>query len=629
LAVSLWLGIAAHAHAWIYPEHRDQAAAAIERLGAEHRARLDALWEEARKGYEARLCSSPAAGDQGEKPTCIDLAAWPAIAGDHSCSADDMLTTVLDSDWILKVAGLSARAKEEIARAMTVTPASKAEAQIRNALTRLDLGLERADKQYSSRASAGNAHFLVPRQSFEVGDYIALTLRPGAETNAMALYLVHHSAALKAAAQLDSAPPAERAARARLILALETFALHFLEDSFAAGHIAGSWGKVAQRKGTHDYYNIHGLESRTWNDDPMILFGDARMRPADLERVSKVIAASLAQVLDAMRPGSEAAVAAGPVMLAEDLAAGKFDACNSPTVPDFAVPPESRPLMAGILRDTPIPYRGPGEASLPRFHAELGPFAGLAAGGGGAWYEERIDGGRGVSGSLNLGLRLGVGLENLLADSGDGQLFLEGFITMTTRESSNCGADCTLEQQIDALLPSFPARSALGLKFRAPFWLIPGDLILATPILAFTSPETLKKMGIAAANGGLIPWQAGIATSVGRFQFVLGREVSATFFGYWNGDDTMIIETGTDPSTGRPTFDAIGVRSIRWDFPILEYRPYRSYGAQSTQTVLLQLGAGAEHPERVRLLLRQGQPPELDTRYFAFLRISVDTRRYF
>ena len=67
-------------------------------------------------------------------------------------------------------------------------------------------------------------------------------------------------------------------------------------------------------------------------------------------------------------------------------------------------------------------------------------------------------------------------------------------------------------------------RSAFVVRWRMPFWLIPGDLLAITPVLAFTNPRKLKKMGMQSANGGLIPWQTGIATRVGRFEFVLGRE---------------------------------------------------------------------------------------------------------
>jgi len=87
--------------AWVYPEHRDIALLALQRLDPTQRVSLDKLWSAARTGYETRLCGQTADTAQGEKPTCIDYAAWTAIAGDHSCSARDMLGIVLNTPWIL------------------------------------------------------------------------------------------------------------------------------------------------------------------------------------------------------------------------------------------------------------------------------------------------------------------------------------------------------------------------------------------------------------------------------------------------------------------------------------------------------------------------------------------------
>jgi hypothetical protein len=46
----------------------------------------------------------------------------------------------------------------------------------------------------------------------------------------------------------------------RAAFADEAFALHFLEDSFAAGHVAGNWGSTAG-KGTHAYYSVGAIAS--------------------------------------------------------------------------------------------------------------------------------------------------------------------------------------------------------------------------------------------------------------------------------------------------------------------------------------------------------------------------------
>jgi hypothetical protein len=80
--------------AWVYPEHRDITILAVQKLDSERRAIFGRLWAEARADHAKRLCEQPADAAQAEKPSCIDWAAWPAVAGDHSCSAEDMVHTI-------------------------------------------------------------------------------------------------------------------------------------------------------------------------------------------------------------------------------------------------------------------------------------------------------------------------------------------------------------------------------------------------------------------------------------------------------------------------------------------------------------------------------------------------------
>src|SRR4029450_644852 len=112
----------------------------------------------------------------------------------------------------------------------------------------------------------------------------------------------YHLLALGKAARLARGDfaPAMRAQVALAALADEAFALHFLEDSFAAGHMAGTWGKTAVRKGTHDYYNERGVEMVTWNGRRFVAQGDAYMGPQDVERAASAIRDSLAQLIGAL-----------------------------------------------------------------------------------------------------------------------------------------------------------------------------------------------------------------------------------------------------------------------------------------------------------------------------------------
>src|SRR5882672_10488529 len=182
---------------WVFPEHRDIAVLAVHKLSASQQASLQSLWTEARAGHEARLCAEAAEPAQGPKPDCIDYAAWTAIAGDHSCSARDMLGTVLDAPWIIGVAQVSARLKTQLA-------AAQRRDQRVNAVRDSDLALQRSDPEYVTRATSNNAHFSLARPKVDIRpeDYASLALGPNADLNALATYIWFHLRALAKAERI-------------------------------------------------------------------------------------------------------------------------------------------------------------------------------------------------------------------------------------------------------------------------------------------------------------------------------------------------------------------------------------------------------------------------------------------
>jgi hypothetical protein len=170
-----------------------------------------------------------------------------------------------------------------------------------------------------------------------------------------------------------------------------------------------------------------------------------------------------------------------------------------------------------------------------------------------------------------------------------------------------------------------PGRGGIVLRGRAPFWLIPGDLILAAPILAFTKPSALARMGVQSANGGLIPWQAVIATRIGRIQFVLGREVGVSLYGFTSDQDLLI------PTPGVPPVNAteIHLRTIRFDFPIVEYRPFRSFSQNQSSGLGFQFFAGFDKPDSTSVVQPIGAPkPHLTTITTFGVRMVFDWRHY-
>jgi hypothetical protein len=446
----------------------------LQRLSPEQQASFQKLWSEARAGHESPLCEKAGDAAQAPRPDCIDYAAWTAISGDHSCSARDMLTIVHDAPWIVGVARVSARLKTQLA-------AAQRRDQHVNAVRDSDMALQRTDPDYVTRASSYNAHFLLARPSVDIEPlaYSQLALGSNSDLNALGTYVWYHLSALRKATPLSRGADASAETHADLVraaLADEAFALHFLEDGFAAGYATGTWGNTAVRKVTHDYYSEHGLA-----------------------------------------------------------------------------------LVRGA------------ESRLSRWATH-------------------------TPGVLN--------------ESSDGLVFAE----IGIREDKHASGTATL-----------PGRGALTARFRVPFWLIPGDLVVAAPILAFTSKQTLMKMGVRAVNGGLIPWQAGIATRVGRFQFVFGREVGLAF--YRNGSDHPILI----PTPGVPPVNAtaISLNSLQIEFPILEYRLFRTFSLNQSSGLIIQPYVGFDRPTSSSVVSPPGAlKPGLNTIVIAGVRVVFDWRHY-
>ena len=644
---------AAPAHAWVYPEHRDIAVLAVEKLDPERKAQFDRLWGEARVGNEQRLCAQGADAQQGVAPACIDWAAFTAIAGDHSCSSKNMLDSTLKTDWILQVADVAAQLKVDLAQVVVVArpdlkllgPDAIGDLQRRvedetqrarriNALRTSDTRLQRADPQYATRAGSNNAHFLLPRPSTDTTAraYAELTLRPGSDISAVGVYAWFHLSALQKASRLanESLAPAERQALARATLADEGFALHFLEDTFAAGHVAGTWGDVSQRKGTHDYYNEAGLEVFTWGggSTSAVLMGDAHMRAEDTDRAANTVRDSLQQVID--QATGRAGVALIPHTPGAPREPDAFDVCKNNVLvrreEGVRATPEVLTQLAQPLRQTSVPGLGPGLGSMPRFRAEIGPFVGFVAGAD----VRAIDGGYtssvtsgGAIGGAELAVRAGFGLDGLISESGDGLVFAQLGIRGDSRSTNDLPASTPA---LDAAGGAAAVRSRGGITTRArmPFYLIPGDLLLLSPMY-FISPETYTGMAVTAGNGGLVPWQAGWATGIGRFQFVLGRELGATFYGYGLQNTTVVPSAtpGGDPRV-------VDFKSIHFDLPILEYRPYRAFDTKQSSAVLIQLFAGADVPQHTKVTYPVGAPGvKFETIYSIGLRVIFDWRHYF
>jgi hypothetical protein len=179
--------------------------------------------------------------------------------------------------------------------------------------------------------------------------------------------------------------------------------------------------------------------------------------------------------------------------------------------------------------------------------------------------------------------------------------------------------------QFGSVYSAIPSRDAYYFRIHMPFFLIPGDLIFASPILLLISPGTLEQMAVDAANGGLIPWQAGIITPIGRFQFVLGREIGISLFGTDRHRDSFIMPDIANPGSQV----LVSLTSTQIDFPILEYRLMRTFSSQQSASLLLQINAGMDMPNDVRVTYPvNAVTPQLRTIWFVGFRLAFDWRYY-
>ena len=225
-------------------------------------------------------------------------------------------------------------------------------------------------------------------------------------------------------------------------------------------------------------------------------------------------------------------------------------------------------------------------------------------------------------GGLDLSLRAGFGLDGVTGPTGDGLVFADVGLHADS-PSTNQYSDTRALPTSSNLTAAVPARLSLSARVRMPFYAVPFDLLLLSP-LYLAAPDTYKNICVAAGNGGIVPWQAGWATVLGRFQIVVGREIGVTFYGLKDTDD--FVAPGATPGSIR----LVGVRSTAIQLPLLEFRPYRQYSANQSSALLVQLFTGVDIPRGGQVVLPAGLPnvPLRDV-WFVGLRLAFDWRLYY
>ncbi|HWA28552.1 MAG TPA: hypothetical protein VG734_23080 [Lacunisphaera sp.] len=449
----------------------------------------------------------------GAKVRMADLA---AIAGDHSCTPAELggLLLAARSDgehWLHDVLGVAAETRGTLAEVLHDATAREA---IRR---RMHVQLQGADDLYVARALLDYSHFQLARLSIARGDlaaYVAAAVRAGEQANATAAYLNYHVAAVRLAASSRSRPVKERTDWLIRAVLAEAFALHFLEDSFSAGHLVGHWGDDATRLGSHDHYSRTGVEVVSWRrpSDPFIAHGDAFLSDSEARAVAAAVAASLEQVLAAATRDDRAGALASDLFGA--LTEEQYNSCAREDVPGGLTALAGSSSVYAVLGEMPVPAaRYP---ALTRVRAEKGLFFGASASLATA-YSDSPSTDHKFSGEGRVAFRLGYGAAGIAVDPLNAQAFGEAGV---------------LGQHVTGPVQS---SNFTGFTFRLR---APGSVMLVDGLVAVALAEALKpdciwciSWATHAAGGGFGKiWKSRPLFGEISWQFSALRDVTFNWF---------------------------------------------------------------------------------------------------
>jgi hypothetical protein len=139
-----------------------------------------------------------------------------------------------------------------------------------------------------------------------------------------------------------------------------------------------------------------------------------------------------------------------------------------------------------------------------------------------------------------------------------------------------------------------------------------------------TSPEAAQSVVFASAAGGLLPIERKFETDIGTFQFMAGREVGLTLWGYTGHTNQFIVT----PTPNRDDLRAVNYKSIELDFPVFEYIPPRVFATTLSLAAEFQLGFNVEFPQNPTFE-NGGAPYSLGPSWNIYLRFRLDARKYF
>jgi hypothetical protein len=291
-SLATWLAVMSCARvgaAWYFPEHAELTRLAL-RDFAPHFA-TDALRVAVTDARETglRICPETTTALHAvpvpSRSSCVSYSVLAALAADHANTTEDLAISLSKDRYRLPPMSnlplailLTDAARDtwdtfthraepdairvwttEVSRLSMSSVQSSGVANPRDFVRTLDAELLVIDTEYVTRAKGAKTHFHDPTSSLRV---VLQQAALGELDNVLAQVLAHHARSLQLAWRAHWATSIEdRRLLRREALLEHAFALHFIEDAFAAGHVATDPAVAAdeRRAERHDYFNRQGL----------------------------------------------------------------------------------------------------------------------------------------------------------------------------------------------------------------------------------------------------------------------------------------------------------------------------------------------------------------------------------
>jgi hypothetical protein len=81
-------------------------------------------------------------------------------------------------------------------------------------------------------------------------------------------------------------------------------------------------------------------------------------------------------------------------------------------------------------------------------------------------------------------------------------------------------------------------------------------------------------------------------------------------------------------ANGRTVYNPTHVRSLLFEFPLVQYRPFRAFSGSLGGSVTAQFGVGFETPILVSPRRSDLPAPDIDDTFVMFIRLFFDGRAY-